>query len=503
MALNKLSFIRGTAGLGRPLPGKDHISGMLFYSNTLPSGFGTSDRIKKIFSLADAEGYGITDANISETVATGTVEITAIGSNGDTLEIKVLSPSGSISLGTYTKVALDTTVTLVGDAVEAVINEGTATHGFVASNAVGVVTLTAPSGTGVFYNTGTPISTVIVGTLTASIVQFSGGVASPIDTMHYHISEYFRIQPKGVLYVGIYAVPGGAYDFADVTTIRVYANGEIRQMGVYAPGATYNAALATALHTEVVKSEEADAPFSAILTPNINGTALSALPTLASNTSYRVSVDIAQDGGNKGLELYYANSKSIGCMGCLLGAVSNSSVNEDIAWVGKFNLSDGNELETVAFSNGVLFKDQSQSLLNTLNDYKYIFLRKFTNKAGSYFNDSHTAITSTNDFAYIENVRTMDKAIRDIQETSLEKLNSPLQLNANGTLQEDDIAEFERLASIALDNMQRNAEISAYTIDIDPIQPVLSTSTIEISVLIVPVGVARNIIFKVSFTTSV
>jgi hypothetical protein len=502
MALNKISFVRGSAGLGRPLPGKDHISGMLFYSDTLPSGFGTSDRIKKIFSLDEAVALGITDQHISETVATGSVEITGVGSDGDTIEIKVLSPIGSVSLGTYTKVASDTTVTNVADAIELIINAGTATHGFSCSNIAGVITINAAAGSGVFYNSGTPISTVIVGTIAATIVQFSGGIASPIDPLHYHIKEYFRLQPKGVLYVGIYAVPGGAYDFTEATTIRTFANGEIRQMGVYSPAATFNAALTTALHTEVVKSEEADAPFGAILTPNIKGTALSALPTLATVSNYRVSIDIAQDGNNKGLELYNAAGVSIGTMGALLGVVSFAAVNECIAWVGKFNISDGNELETIAFSNGVLYKDQAQSLLDTLNDYKYIFIRGFANKSGSYFNDSHTCIANTSDFAYIENVRTMDKAIRGIQENSLEKLNSPLQLNTNGTLQEDDIAEFERLAAIQLDDMLRNAEISAYDINIDPIQDVLATSTIEATVLIVPTGTARNIIFKVSFTSS-
>lgn len=502
MALNTISFIRGTAGLGRPLQGKDYISSMLFYSNTLPSGFGASDRIKKIFSLADAETLGITDAHIGETKATGSVQITVVGSDGDTIEIKVLTPSGSVSLGTYTKVAGDTTVTNVADAIELIINNGTTTHGFTASNVAGVITITAPSGSGVFYNTGTPISTVIVGTLTATITQFSGGVASVIDPIHYHIKEYFRIQSKGVLYVGIYAVPGGAYDFAEATLIRNFANGEIRQMGVYAPDATFNASLVTALDAEVMKGEGVDAPYSAILTPNINGTALSALPTLAGNSDYRVSVDIAQDGANKGLELYNAKGKSIGTMGALLGAVSFASVNENIGGIRKFNLSDGNELETSAFGNGVFFRDQEGSLLGTLNDYKYIFIRKFTNKTGSYYNDSHTAMANTNDFAYIENVRTMDKVIRGVQENTLEKLNSPLQLNANGTLQEDDIAEFERLAVIQLDAMQRAQEISSYNFFMDPAQDVLSDSEVEATILIVPTGTARNIVFKVSFTSS-
>lgn len=502
MALNKITFNRGTSGLGRPLAGKDHYSAMLFYSNTLPSGFATNDRVKKIFSLADAEALGITDAHIGETTASGSVEVTAIGSNNDTIEILIETPNGSVSLGETTKTASESTVTLLAAKIVTTINAGTTTHGFSATNLLGVITLVAPEGTGVFYNTGTPISTVIVGTITRTITQFTGGVASPIDPIHYHISEYFRRQPKGVLYVGVYAVPGGAYDFAEVTTMRVFANGEFRQIGVYCPTATYNAALVTALDAEVMKGEDADAPYSAIMTPNIKGTALSALPSLTSNSDYRVSVDIAQDGENLGNDLYDAQGKSIGTMGALLGAVSLAAVNENVGWVGKFNMSDGNELEVAAFSNGVLFKDQAQSLLDTLNDYKYIFLRKFVNKTGSYYNDSHTAVASTNDFAYIENVRTVDKAIRGIGETTIDKLNSPVEVNADGTLQEDDIAEYERLASISLDTMQRNGEISAYNVFIDPSQDVLTTSEIVISVTIVPVGVARNIVFNVSLATS-
>ena len=51
--------------------------------------------------------------------------------------------------------------------------------------------------------------------------------------------------------------------------------------------------------------------------------------------------------------------------------------------------------------------------------------------------------------------------------------------------------------------LQRNAEISAYSFAMDNTQDVLSTSTIEATVTIVPVGVARNIVFKVSFATNI
>lgn len=509
MALPGITFNRGTSGLGRPLPGTDYISGMTFYVEdaNLPAGFQTDAREVKIFSLEDAEALGITDTHEGEVKADGTVTITNVGANGDTIEIVADEYGGDVSLGTYTKVSGDTTVTNVAVAIKAIINAGTLTHGYTADNAIGVITITAREGLGVFLNSGTPLSTTIVGTITASVAQFGAssltdGVASPIDPLHYHISEFFRIQPKGVLYVGIYDLPAGAYDFAEVADLLEFAEGEIKQVGVYVQGDTLDAAQVTALDAVMMAQAVLDRPASAILTEDFNGTALSALPTLASNSDYRVTVDIAQDGANKGYELYKANAKTIGTMGAMLGAVALVSVNQNIGDVGNVNLSDGNELETLAFGNGAVYKTQAATLLSTLNDYKYTFLKKHQ-RAGSYYQDSNTAIVNTNDFAYIENVRTVDKAIRLIKINCEIKINSTLLLNGDGTMAEDTIADFERLTSIGLDEMLRNGEISAYAVLINPDQNVLSTSKVSIAVNIVPTGVARQIEFNTSLAISV
>jgi hypothetical protein len=509
MALPGITFNRGTSGLGRPLPGSDYISGMLFYIDdaNLPSGFATDDRVKKIFSLADAEDLGILDTHIDEVKAEGTVTFTAVGANGDTVNITVTEYGEDVDLGTFTKTASESTVTLLAVAVKAVINAGTDTHGYTSDNVAGALTITAREGLGVFLNSGTPLSTTIVGTMTATVAQFGAGsladgVASPIDPIHYHIKEFFRIQPKGVLYVGIYDIPG-TFDFTEAKTIIDFADGEIKQLGVYVTDDTLDAALVTVLDGILMTSESEDKPASAILCADFNGTALSALPTLAGNSDYRVSVVIGQDGANKGYELYKAKGKTIGTLGATLGAVSRAAVNENIGWVATFDMSDGNELETLAFGNGATFKTQTTSLLNTLNNYKYISLRKFIDKAGSFHNDSHTAIANTNDFAYVENVRTVDKAVRGIRVNTLDKLNSPLLLNEDGTLFEDDIADFIRVASITLDQMARDQEISAYNVDVDPDQDVLTTSKVVITVSIVPTGTAREIEFNIGLTTSV
>jgi hypothetical protein len=509
MALPGISFNVGASGLGRPLPGTDYISGLIAYIDDadLPSGFQTDDREKKIFSLSEAEDLGITDTHEGETKATGKITFTDVGANGDTVELVVEEYGGDVSLGTFTKTSAETTVTLLAAAVKAVINAGTDTHGYTADNSAGVLTITAREGLGVFLNSGTPLSSTIVGTIAGTIVQFGGsgmvaGVASVIDPIHYHIKEFFRIQPQGVLYVGLYDIPG-TFDFAEVATLTTFADGEIKQLGVYVTGDTLDAALVHTLAIAMDTAAGLERPASAILCADFNGTALSALPTLATNTDERVSVVIGQDGANVGYQLYKASGKTVGTLGATLGATALAAVNQNIGWVGVFNMSDGNELETLAFGNGAVYKSQSVSLLTTLNNYKYIFLRKFNNKQGSFHQDSNTAIANTNDFAYIENVRTMDKAIRGIRTNILDKLNSPLVLNADGTLTELDIQEFTRLVNITLDQMGRDQEISASEVLIDSDQDVLTTSKVVITVNIVPTGTAREIEFNIGFATGV
>jgi hypothetical protein len=85
----------------------------------------------------------------------------------------------------------------------------------------------------------------------------------------------------------------------------------------------------------------------------------------------------------------------------------------------------------------------------------------------------------------------------------LPSLNSPITLNANGTLSDTSIAFFETQAGVNLDSMVRDGELSAYGITIDPTQNVLSTSTLVIAVELVQNGVARFIEVPIGFTNSI
>ena len=514
--LPSITFQKGQGGLGRALPGQDYISGLLIYTanGNLPSGFSTTDRIKTFYSLTDAETAGIVDTYSDATAAVATYLITTAGSTGDTIELKVAdidtnSVAQSTSLGVYTKVAGDSTIALLGASIAAAINAGTITHGYSASFATATLTLTAPKRLGIYLNTGTPLSATIVGTIAGTITQFTAstpGVASKTAIWHYHISEFFRLQPQGVLYVGFYAVPG-TYTFTDITTMQQFANGTIRQIGVFKdPAAAYTTADLTAINTVCEANDTAKKPISAIYAADLSATTdISALTDLSLLTANKVSDCIAQDGAAQGNYLWLTVGKSITCLGALLGTVAKSSVSQSIAWVDQFPVSNGTECEVLAFANGQKFTDVAitDNLLEALNAKRHIFLKKFVGISGSFWNDSHTAVAVTSDYAYIENNRVIDKATRVLYSALLPSLNGPLQLNADGTLSETTVAYLESQGSVALDALVRASELSAYSVVINPAQNVLTTSQIIIAVTLVINGVARYIVVPIGFKPSI
>ncbi|MEG2599740.1 MAG: DUF2586 domain-containing protein, partial [Muribaculaceae bacterium] len=56
-----------------------------------------------------------------------------------------------------------------------------------------------------------------------------------ICMLHYHLSEVYRINPGVTLYVGVFTTPAnGTYTFSEVKAMQNYAEGSMRQLGVWA-----------------------------------------------------------------------------------------------------------------------------------------------------------------------------------------------------------------------------------------------------------------------------
>jgi hypothetical protein len=275
-------------------------------------------------------------------------------------------------------------------------------------------------------------------------------------------------------------------------------------MAVFEKNVAFTSAQCAALQAIATANEAVYKPMQIMLNAEISATAsVASLVDLSTSTAPNVSVCIAQDGANDGEYLYKATGKSVGAIGAMLGAVSLAVVSESIGWVSKFNMALGSELDTIAFSNGQLYTALADSQFESLNNYSYIFLRKLTGITGSYWSDSKTTVTPTSDYSTIENNRVYQKITRVVRANMLPALSSPLRVNADGTLTAGTIGYFETLANNPLVQMEADGELSAHKVIINPAQDVLATSTLELTLQNVPLGVARIIKINVGFVKSV
>ena len=508
--MNDVIFIKGKSATKRTAAGKDYISGLVLYSDTLPSGFTSNDNVKQVFSLLNAENLGITNTFTDETPATATYLVTNAGTTGDTINIKVKEPLGvTVDLGTYTKVAADSTVTKVGDAIALIINNGTRTHGYTAINATGTVTITAKAGLGVWLNSNTPYTVTIGGnaipTLAGTLTQPSNGVAGKLAVWNYHISEFFRGNPSSELWVGIFPVPS-PYTFAEITTLQTKAGGSIRQVGIFKDSAAYASSDITLIDTVIKTYNDAKhKPLSALYAGNLKATTdITAIADVSLLSANKASSIIGQDGYGRGAYLYYTTGKSVTQLGVALGMTSLASVSEDIANPARFNITDGTENNVPAFANGQLLSDTllSDSAIDSINTKRHIFGRSFVGYSGTFFNDNHTAITATSDYAYMSDNRTIDKAIRGLYIALVPYLASRIQFNADGTMSDNTISFFQNECLQVLYQMAREGDLSTVTdedVYIDPSQLVKTTSKLIINVELNIVGIARNIEVPISF----
>ena len=390
--MQSVKIERTNGNIPRSLAGEDHISGLLFYSSKLPSGFAETDRIKAISSIETAEKLGITsDADAD-------------------WDIRVL---------------------------------------------------------------------------------------------YYQLRSIFNRNPAISLYVGIYKPTSGTPTFSEIKTMQNFTGGKIRQIGVWDGATALDAANLIALQAIRTTLEAQDKPLSIGYAPKI--AAVSGLPTdLAGANKSGVSVIIGQDGAGTAADLYKdaknTAKSSVTAIGEWLGIVSAAAVHESIAWVEKFPTG----IALPAFGDGTLLRDLDTAVIESLDAARYIFFVEYSGLAGAYFNDSHTMDDATSDYAYIESVRTMDKACRNVRTYVLPKLGRPMKVDAStGKLEAYVVEDLQLTAGKALEDMEKAGELSGYVVEIDPDQNILSTSCVEMVIKQVGVGVMRKLNIKIGYTTSV
>ncbi len=349
-----------------------------------------------------------------------------------------------------------------------------------------------------------PLSTIDAAEA-AGIVP-GGDAPWPVRVLHYHLSEVFRTNPAVSLYVGIFAKSTGsaAPTFAEIKTVQNYAAGHIRQLAVWCGdrplGDTYDDLVTLQGVADTLAAE--DAELSILYAPKVPSVRQLTTKAAGGGKS-RVSVVIGQAGSGTGAELYRtgnAAGSSVSCIGTVLGLLSRAKVHQCIAWVREFPTG----ISLPAFGDGTLYRDLDKTLVEQLDTARYLFPVTKSGQAGSYMNDSHTMDSATSDYASIESVRTMDKAVRGIRSYMIPELGSNVYVDPEtGRLASYTVAHLETVANRALEDMEKAGELSGYKAEINPDQDVAASSTVEIVIKNVASPVMRHIRIKIGFAKSV
>lgn len=322
--------------------------------------------------------------------------------------------------------------------------------------------------------------------------------------LHYQLSEIFRLNPAISLYVGIFDKPDATYNFTELKTVQNFASGRIRQMAVWCGDKTLEAADLTKLQGVADAMAAECGELSILYAPKV-ATIKQIATDLAGENKSRVSVVIGQDGSTEVADLYKdkenGTKASVSGLGVVLGLLSRAKVHQSIAWVREFPTG----VSVPAFGDGTLVRDIDRTLLETLDSTaRYLFFVPKEGQAGSYMNDSHTMDSAISDYAAIESVRTMDKAVRGIRTYLIPELGGNVYVDAStGKLASYTVSHLETVAGHALEDMERAGELSGYKVEIDPEQDVASTGTVEIVIKNVASPVMRHITVKIGFAKSV
>lgn len=327
-----------------------------------------------------------------------------------------------------------------------------------------------------------------------------------VKVLHFHLSEIYRTNPAVSLYVGIFAKPSGAsdaYTFAELKTVQNFAGGRIRQMGVWCGDRNMSADDITTLQGIGDTLADQAAELSILYAPKVANVKQITQGAAGIGKS-RVSVVIGQAGSGTGATLYKdkgnAAKSSVSGLGTVLGLLSRAKVHQCIAWVREFPTG----ISVPAFGDGTLFRDLDKALVEQLDKARYLFFITQPGQTGSYLNDSHTMDEATSDYAAIESVRTMDKAVRGVRTYIVPELGGNVYVDAeSGKLASYSVSHLENVANLALEDMERAGELSGYKAEIDPEQDVVSTGRIDIVIKNVASPVIRHINIKIGFAKTV
>lgn len=191
-------------------------------------------------------------------------------------------------------------------------------------------------------------------------------------------------------------------------------------------------------------------------------------------------------------------------VGDFVGMLSKAAVSQNPGeLIDAFNLTDTNAGAFVeaGLSSGLSISEYSDDDLDLLAEKGIIFATSTPGIAGYHIVDTPTGAGLDSDYAFIENNRTIKKAIKQARQVLLPRVKARIYVDPNtGQMAPEDCKDIESEAEAALNGMLSDGDISggvdAY---VDPSQNVLATSKLEVLLTFIPVAIGRKITLKIGF----
>lgn len=344
----------------------------------------------------------------------------------------------------------------------------------------------------------------------------------------YHISEFFRLNPDGTLYVyngddvaigTVFAEGGLANDLMNAA-----ANG-IRYMGVvdgFDPAATLTIAdgfadfvkttadLAQAwvswMAEQFVFVDVVVVEGVAVNTTTITDTKTWELP--------QVHVTAACDAGY--FALYNAAFLKTAAVGTALGSIGVRMLSESMGSVtinklpsekrgqADYTLVDtrmNRWVSNVSVSNGTSYNALSQAKKDELTTKAIGYVGQYEGYPGMYFNADATSALATDDFNTVHANRVWNETARRIRRALIPRMNSRVLIDpATGRIKASTIADWDAAAKRELQALLAEGELADFRFVLDPNQDVLAQGKVNVRVRIVPQGIAKAIEAEIGFT---
>ena len=342
----------------------------------------------------------------------------------------------------------------------------------------------------------------------------------------YHVSEFFRLNPDGKLWLhngnavapaSIFAANGPADQ-----VMAASANG-VRYMGVvfgFDPDASVtvtggfaNYVATTRDAAQVWRTARANAHVFVDTIVVEGAHASTTLVDLKQTDAPQVHITVACDHGY--LADYPAAFLNTAAVGTVLGSIGVRMLSESIGSVvlerypsakrgsANYSLVDSrtNRWLKPGLSTGVLFDNISQAVRDELTTKAYGYVGKYEGYPGVYYNADATCTLTTDDFNTIHANRVWDEAARRVRRALIPRMNSRVRIDpASGKIAPETIADWDVASRAQLNALLAESEVADYTFLLDPEQDVLAQGKVVCRIRLVPQGIAKAIEAELGFT---